>query len=363
MPSHHIAYFVSPHGFGHAARACAVMTALHTLDAALEFEIFTRAPRWFFAESLGFAFGYHELLTDIGLVQRSPLEEDLTASLGELEKFIPFSAQRLDALALSLSDLGCRLVLCDISPLGIAAAQAAHLPAILIENFTWDWIYSGYRDAEPEFERFIPEFARLFASATAHIQTEPVCAPSPTATLTTNPVGRTPRLSATAIRQELRIPEGAAAVLITMGGFELEYTFLERFKHLKDTYFIVPGGAESFQTRGNLILLPHHSAYYHPDLLYAADAVISKAGYSTIAEAYQAGIPFGYVSRALFRESPILSDFIRQQMQGIAIDGATFDSGEWIDAIPQLLSLPRISRPKMNGAEQIALFIYTKFIE
>lgn len=362
MPPHRIAYFVSPHGFGHAARACAVMTALHALDAALEFEIFTRAPRWFFAESLHFAFGYHELLTDIGMVQRSPLEEDLATTLSKLAAFMPFSAQQLEPVARTLSDLGCGLALCDISPLGIAAAQVAHLPSILIENFTWDWIYSGYCEAAPEFERFIPEFTRLFASATAHIQTEPVCAPTPTATLTTHPVGRTPRLSAATIRQELHIPQGARVVLISMGGFELEYTFLDRFAHLKDTYFVVPGGAETHQSRGNLVLLPHHSAYYHPDLLYAADAVISKAGYSTIAEAYHAGIPFGYVSRAQFRESPVLSEFIRQRMQGVAINGATFGTGEWADAIPQLLSLPRIDRSEMNGAEQIARYVYANFV-
>jgi len=38
-----IACFISPHGYGHAARAAAVMEALHLLDPGKEFEIFTKS--------------------------------------------------------------------------------------------------------------------------------------------------------------------------------------------------------------------------------------------------------------------------------------------------------------------------------
>ena len=47
-----IAYFVSPHGFGHASRAAAVMEALHDLDSSLKFEIFTKEPSGYFCEDL-----------------------------------------------------------------------------------------------------------------------------------------------------------------------------------------------------------------------------------------------------------------------------------------------------------------------
>jgi hypothetical protein len=46
-----IAYFVSPHGFGHAARAAAVMEALSEIDTGVQFEIFTTVPFWFFRDS------------------------------------------------------------------------------------------------------------------------------------------------------------------------------------------------------------------------------------------------------------------------------------------------------------------------
>lgn len=56
MSTRCIAYFVSPHGFGHAARSCAIMSALQAREPGIGLEIFTTVPRWFFAESLAAAF-------------------------------------------------------------------------------------------------------------------------------------------------------------------------------------------------------------------------------------------------------------------------------------------------------------------
>ncbi|MDE3091936.1 MAG: hypothetical protein KGJ80_21395, partial [Chloroflexota bacterium] len=91
--THNIAFFISPHGFGHAARACAVMVSLHAIDPTFHFDIFTRVPRWFFADSLRGAFTYHALLTDIGLVQETALREDLAATVKSLNHFLPFNSR------------------------------------------------------------------------------------------------------------------------------------------------------------------------------------------------------------------------------------------------------------------------------
>jgi UDP:flavonoid glycosyltransferase YjiC (YdhE family) len=362
MAENHIAFFISPHGFGHAARACAVMETLHRLDARIQFEIFTRAPRWFFDVSLQFPYRYHELITDIGMVQNTPLAEDLPATIDRLSQFMPFSVDCLESIARQLANLQCRLAVCDISPLGIAAAHAAGIPVVLIENFTWDWIYAGYLEKEPRFAPYIQAFCQLFASADVHIQTAPACNPLPSASLLTHPVARYPRHTRDEVRARLRISSNAQAVLVSMGGFELQYDFLGCLARLKDVTFIIPGGAERVDLRDNLVLLPHHSDYFHPDLVFASDAIISKAGYSTISEAYYAGIPYGYVSRTQFRESLVLSGFIQNKMIGIEIDGGSFQTGDWIEVIPALLQSPRIHRDETNGAQQIADFLLNRFL-
>jgi hypothetical protein len=350
-----IAYFVTPHGFGHAARAAAVMAALRVLDAAIPLEIFTRVPRWFFEDSIRGPFGYHDCLTDIGLAQTTPLEEDLPETARRLDAFLPFEGGRLKNLADELKSLRCGLVVCDIAPLGIAAARLAGIPSILVENFTWDWIYEGYVRDEPALRPHIEYLRAVFAAADFLVQTEPVSVPRP-AHLVTRPVSRAPRIQPAQVRAALDIPVAAKAAFVTMGGIPGSYPFLQRLAS-QTAHFVIPGASQHEETRGNVTLLPHHSRFYHPDVLGACDAVVGKAGYSTLAEVWQAGIPFGFIRRPRFAESDVLAGYIRNQMRGFEISAEAFESGAWLEELPRLFAMPRVAKEGGNGAAEIARFI------
>ena len=352
-----IAYFISPHGYGHAARAAGVMEAMHDLDSTIRFELFTQVPRWFFEDSFSGAFGYHSLLTDIGLVQRTPLHADIPETVKRLNHFLPFDDLKIMDLAKRVKKLKCDLITCDIAPMGIVVAEEAGVPSLLMENFTWDWIYQGYLEEDVRMGEHISYLKSLFNAAPFRIQTEPVCDPC-AADLTTFPVSRKEKTPAYQIRKKLRIPEGSKAILITMGGIEEKYKFLEQLVTKRDVHFVIPGASREVTIRDNLVLLPHHSDYFHPDLVNASDAVIGKVGYSTLAEVYYAGVPFGYVARSRFRESQKLVSFIESKMPGLPISGDQFYSGGWLPSLPDLLALPRIHRTDPRGAEQIARFIH-----
>jgi UDP-N-acetylglucosamine:LPS N-acetylglucosamine transferase len=107
----------------------------------------------------------------------------------------------------------------------------------------------------------------------------------------------------------------------------------------------------------NVILLPHHSDFFHPDLTGAADAVIGKTGYSTIAEVYHAGVPFGYIACPHNPESALLTEFIENRMAGSEISETEFHEGSWLSQLQRLLDLPHIKRNEPNGADQIAQFM------
>jgi UDP:flavonoid glycosyltransferase YjiC (YdhE family) len=351
-----VAFFISPHGFGHAARAAALMAAMVESAPTLSFDIFTTVPEWFFRDSIPAPFRYHPLKTDVGFVQTSPLCEDLDATLAALDRFLPFDADLTSDLARSLSALGCRLVVCDIAPLGIAVAAKANIPSVLVENFTWDRLYAGYPRWNGGFQRHIDYLEQIFGRADHHIQAEPVCrrtAPD----LTAPPMSRKLRAPRTAVRRALSIEEGRPMVVVTMGGIEERYGFLERLKSRPDIRFVIPGGAPETQIDENLMLLPQRSGIYHPDLINASDALVGKAGYSTIAEAYQTGVPFGYIPRPGFPEMPGLVTFIEQRMPGQAIAPEEHDSGDWISRIDDLLALHRMAGSRPNGVDAAARYL------
>lgn len=349
-----VACFVSPHGFGHAARACAVMAGIARRCPEIRFDIFTEVPRWFFSESLTRGFSYHRLASDVGLVQNSPLVEDLEATVELLDNAPLRDAVAVDALGDLLRNIGSSLLISDISPLGLEVAARAGLPSILVENFTWDWIYDNYPGAPPSLSRHAREMAPVFAGADLRIQTTPVCRPVNGA-VTVPPVARRPGHEKGAVRRRLGIPDDGPMVVVSMGGVPWDYSGFPSFDNSSGLWVVVPGGSEHTPRRkGRLLLLPFRANVYHPDLVAASDVVVSKLGYSTVAEAYCAGTALAYVARSRFPESPILASFVEQNMTALEIDERALQGGDWLPCVEALLNAPR-RRPEVeNGADAAA---------
>jgi hypothetical protein len=355
-----VAVVVSAHGFGHAARASAVMAALARRRPDLRFEIVTTVPRWFFEQSLAAPFSLHRLVTDVGLVQHTPLEEDLDATADRLDQLLAPRSGRLERLAAGIARLGCRLVLADIAPLGIAAAHRLGLPSVLVENFTWDWIYRGYAEAAPRLVRHAETLAALSATADLHVQTEPACRPVASA-LAVAPVARQRRTAPAELRRALGVPPNAPLVVLTMGGVGWSYRGLAAAERHRRAWFAVPGGAPRARRRGRVLLLPFHSQLFHPDLVQAANVVVGKLGYSTVAEAYQARSAMAYLARPRFRESAVLAEFVRRTSPSLEITEAAFNNGSWLDVVDRLLEAERPTGPRVNGAETAAAAILERF--
>jgi len=353
-----IAFCVTAHGFGHASRACAVAQALARIAPDTRVELFTDIPQWYFSQSLK-EFGHHRIDCDTGLIQKDALTTDLAATLKKLNEDIPFARKRLDSLVSKIQSLHCAMVVCDIAPLGIAAARDAGLPCVLIENFTWDWIYAELTVRDPKFERFSSFLKPLFASVDLHIQSAPVCRTS-TSAKQVNPVSRTPRHSAPDTRKTLAVDPDRPLVFITMGGVPQGHPYVERLRtNFREIDFVIAGASLTEQRAArNVLMLPPDSIHYHPDLVYAADVVIGKAGYSTIAEVFHAGAPFGYFVRDDSPEMPPLVEFLHDNVKGLALRATGYPSGDWLPHLQDLLSQRKDARQDVeNGAIQCARLI------
>ena len=353
---HRIAYFITPHGFGHASRASAIMDAVSETVPSVSFDIFTTVPEWFFADSFSGRFEYHEFLTDIGLVQKTPFSHDLEETIEALDRFIPFDPGTISDTADFLKRRACQLVVCDISPIGISIAAKAGLPSILIENFTWDWIYEDFIQADVRICRYVDFFREIYRAVDYHIQASPVCNPQ-LVDMTTGPISRKVRLPSVRVREELGISQEKKIVLLTTGGVREKYRFLKNLTTKQEICFVIPGGSEFPEQHDNVILLPYRSNFIHSDLVNTVDVVVGKAGYSTIAEVYQAGVPFGYVPRSNFRETGKLVAFIEKEMKGLCIGDEDFQAGKWLPKVSQLLNFPRTQRHNRNGSHQAANMI------
>jgi len=344
-----IAAFVSPHGFGHAARSSAVLAEAHRVAGA-HAHVFTTAPRWFFEESLA-SFTYHPTVVDVGFRQTSALVFDTGATVDALRQLVPFDASSVERLAAEVLDAGCGVVLCDIAPMGIAVAEAAGLPSVLVENFSWPWLYHPLVEAVPELVEIGVELDRWSARATIHVQARPVCARQPEFELV-DPVSREVRMGRAETRARLGIPRDAPLVVVTMGGYGEDMPFLDRLQSRTGFHFLVTGAVRT-QAVGNLHLFDNNTALFMPDVLRAADAVVAKLGYGTVSEVWREGLPFAWVTRPDFREMASLEAFAEEELSGWLMPTEHFRSGDWIDNLESLVDMPRRPHP-VGGAHRIA---------
>ncbi len=348
-----IGWCISAHGYGHATRSMALMQALGQ-QLPVHFDILTTVPSWLFAETLTVSHALHPLTTDVGLVQHDPLVTDMPATLRALDGFYPLADERIDQAATLLS--GADLVLCDIAPLGIAAAKRAGIPCVLVENFTWDWIYQGYCDQWPQLMPHIAYLRQLYKQADHHIQTVPVCEARVSA-LTVNPIAR-PIRNPDQVKARLRPITNQRLVLVAMGGIGGWEMQIAPLLKRKDLLFVLTGRSRENEFVHNLRFLGQDDlAWYHPDLVAASDLVVGKAGYSTVAEVFQAGKPFAYISRPDFRESGPMTAFVDARIDSWEISSEQMCNGDWLNTLPQVSVTPVALGSRENGADQAADYL------
>lgn len=328
------------------------MEAVHRATGA-RFELFASSPRWFFDESVAGLYNYHDVVTDVGFRQRSALAYDLVATTAALQEQVPFDESLVDELAARLEATGCRAVLCDIAPLGIAVAERAGLPSVLVESFMWPWLYEPLFSQAPGLEGLSEELNDWFDRAWVHLLAQPYCHDDPRADGVVPPVSRPALRTREQARASLGLEPDDRVVVLTMGGIPEALPFLPQLRTLPDVTFLVTG-AERTRVEGNVLLFDNATRLYMPDLVRAADAVVAKLGYSTVAEVWREGRPLAFVTRADFRETAPLRDWVVGVLPGFEIPGASFSDGGWIRRIPELLEInPPAPRPS-GGADLVA---------
>jgi hypothetical protein len=355
-----IAVFISSHGFGHAARTAAVMEEAFELEPSLEFHIFTSAPGWLFRDSLSGPYTLHAEEVDPGPVQLDALRMDPEATAERFSAYLEGLPGRGREFGDRLRGLGIDGVLADISPLGVLAGAEAGLPTALLESFTWSQVLRTLSSEAPDSRESAESLARLSEDLTGlenlvelRIRADPaVSDPSVPVgddwggrAIRIPPVARAVRVAPEATRRAIGVPDGMPLVLLTLGGVGGEFPARALLEARPDTFFLVPRGSE-WEFGSNVLRLPTRSGYFHPDLVAAADGVVGKLGYSTLAEAHQGRTRYGYFPRRGFTETGYLEGWLAGLGSGIRLPGEAARPDTWLYSLDSLLELQEPPAPE-----------------
>ena len=323
-----IAFYVTGHGFGHAARSKPILDRLAASGARLYLR--SGADPKFFASVPGL--DLHREHYDVGSVQADGLNVD---PLESLRQYAAIHAQREAIIAREAAfvrQAGVQLVVSDVTPLAFDIATAAGVPAIASSHFTWDWIYEPYVALHPEYAWLLDAIRASYAQATLALEMPfahdfgvfPRVAQIPL-------VVRTRTFSRAEIRAAFDVPEGKRLAVLSMGGMDWGTSPLDTLRAHREWVFVLPPDvADLVRGEPNLRAVPPAYPHFH-DLTAAADLLIAKAGGVTVSECIAFHTPLICSFRNDFREDELLRPALAEYAHARVYAKAAFEAGAWLD--------------------------------
>ncbi|HVC21790.1 MAG TPA: hypothetical protein VNE16_17090 [Vicinamibacterales bacterium] len=351
-----LVFYVSGHGFGHASRDIEILNALHAARPDLHVTVRTTAARWLFEASLDGPIAYQEVACDTGVAQIDSLRLDEGETVRRAARFYDALETHVAREVAALRAVRADLVVGDIPPLASAAAAAAGLPAILIGNFTWDWIYEGYADSLTGAPHLLSIVRQAYAGAACALRLPMSGGFAPVMSVTKDIplVARHARQAPADVRRRLALPDDRPIVLVSFGGHGLKDFDPAPLGRHQDFTFLTTG-ARSDRPPSNVVEIDAQTLYRdglrYEDLVGAADVVVTKPGYGIVAEAIANGTSILYTSRGRFVEYDVLVEAMHRLTRCRYIPNSDLLAGHWAGHLERLLDLPAPAvRPPTNGA-------------
>jgi hypothetical protein len=358
-----IVFYISGHGLGHASREIEVINSVTGRRPDIRIVVRTTAPRWFLDNAARGPIELQEVEVDTGVVQVDSLRLDEDETALRAARFYASFEARVEAEAHVLAELDASVVVGDVPPLAFAAAARARVQSVALANFTWDWIYG----AHPRFEQLAPGvigvIRRAYARTTRALRLplhggfEPM-----TDVIEDIPlVARRAKHGREAVRRALDIGDDAVVVLASFGGYGLRLPYREIARVSRFTLVVTSHetGPEDSPADGPLRRYANEELaardLRYPDLVAAADAVISKPGYGIVSECIVNGTALLYTARGRFVEHEMLVAEMPRLLRCRYIAQEDLLTGVWDDAVDALLRQPPPpERVPANGAEVAA---------
>lgn len=356
-----LAIYITGHGYGHLTRTLEICKKLREIDPSVRLHTRTPFPLPHISEALTFEPDSHnKVRLDIGLAQKDSLRWDLEESLQRLEWFYGPEGDRqveMEARWLETNRIDAALV--DIPPRAFEACRLAGVPAYGSTNFSWDWIWRDLTELDRRFAPYADKASAAYNTCTTLYRTVmsdgldafPVQEEVPL-------VARISQRDPHDVRRLMEFPEGKILVMLSFGGEGLKDIQLpnrsvhDRFQFLVTEPIDDPGPPYRYIPNAEF----REKELRYCDLVKAVDIVMSKPGYSTVAECAANETAMVYTDRQRFAEYPVVKAYIEQYLVNAYVPRDRLTAGHWAGALNRLADRMPFHYPpnRIDGAEVVA---------
>lgn len=350
--AHHLAIYLSAHGFGHIGQTAPVIDALARRLPDVRLTILTAAPAFKIAERFG---QRHTLIyneNDVGMQQSSALEVDVGGSWSAYGAFHAAWNEKVRVEARRLEQLRPDLVLANVPYLPLAAARAAEIPAVAMCSLDWAGIFAHYFASRGEpAQRILGEMQAAYESAVRFLRPEPSMAmPHLGNTKAIGPIAQVGRSARSIVEERVGLRADERLVMVSLGGMEFRPP-IEDWPSLEGLRLIVPG---SWKSRHPQTVAFEDLGMPFIDALASSDLLIAKPGYGSFVEAVCHGIPVLYIERANWPEADAMIGWLRRYGVCARLSPTDLKLGALVDAVTVLLVKPQVSPRAPTGAAEAA---------
>ena len=368
--------FISDHGFGHAARSCAILKSL--MKQGVEILIISSVPRWFFEDKFTDTPCNWTLLeeqVDVGLFQLNALKSDLSKTADALDDFWGKLDLKISKIMAFVTQKRPTLAYLDIPALGLMVAKRLNIPTVALANFSWDWIYQDQichnstnlnSQNLQTLEKSIEIHQKLYGKVDKLLQlpypgdfsafrNAEICP--------INWVGETNNSSRTQILSKLKLDPLKKFILLSFGGHELpEFSLDDWPKNCELQPLIITTDSKMNPnfTRSNQELALKGITY--ADVIAAATVIVSKPGYGIVTDCIFNQIPMIHTPRGRFAEYPTLLQALDENLNHALIQTKELSATNLIKVATDLINQkPKSIKIPLNGVQQAVQAINKMF--
>ncbi len=340
-----ILYYITPHGYGHAIRSCAVVNEFAP-DVQILFR--TLISQKFFKEEIGRPFGYFPTQFDCGCIQSDSVTVNKRETLDTYIKLAGENAVRLGEEVRWVRAQGVGGIVSDITPFAFEVAREAGIPAVGVSNFSWYDIYAPYAIDYPDFQPYLQKIRRQYEMADLLLELMPSTEmPGFRNRLKVPLVGSEGKNVRGRLNDHLGLEKGKHLALIYLGEFGMESIPWRDLEKFRDWDFIgiyqVPGKPANFH-------LVSKDDFPYLDLVASVDVMIGKVGYGAFSQSLIHGAPLIYLPRDDFAEFPALEKGIVEWGHGYRLSRNEYCALRWEGVLKEVITRERPAPRVSDGA-------------
>ncbi len=325
---------VSSHGFGHLAQTAPVINALWRQIPSLRVVVQSLASKELLARQFAREFEHIQQPVDVAMVMSGSLDVQVAESAAEYIAFHQDWDEGVRRQTELLHRYQPDLVLANVPYLLPAAALQAGIPSVALCSLNWLDIYSAYCSEDSRFAVIRQQMLEAYRAAALFLQ------PLPSMPMTTlpnrrpiGPIARRGQSQRMRIDTELGLEPDEKLVLVSLGGIPSSLP-LARWPTIPGVRFLVSGNPEADYPQ----IHPLESlGIPYIDLLCSCDALITKPGYGSFAEAACNRVPVLYVPRDGWPEAPFLTAWLQTVVPCREISRTGLEQGAFADELNMLL--------------------------